>query len=128
MRFTLDEILKVGNHKKENVPTDVQRNLIDLIERVNKLGFTPPMYCSSGYRTEAHNAMIGGAKKSAHVQGKAIDIADPQGKLKRYLMDNSYLLKRYGLRMEHPKCTGGFNGGWCHLDTVPVKYNRIFFA
>jgi hypothetical protein len=128
MRFTLKEVLNTNGHKVETTPEDVKRNMLDLIERVNKLGFQPPMRCSSGYRSPAHNAAIGGAKKSAHAVGKAIDIADPKGLLKQYIMAQPYLLEKLGLRMEHPKCTGGLSGGWCHLDTYPVKYRRIFLA
>ncbi len=38
-----------------------------------------PIKVGSGYRTEAHNRRIGGAKKSQHVQGKALDLYPPEG-------------------------------------------------
>lgn len=33
-----------------------------------------PIYIISGYRCEKHNTTVGGAKKSQHLQGKAVDI------------------------------------------------------
>lgn len=126
MRFTLSEVLAVNGHVIETTPPEICKNLEDLISRVNCLGFQPPMYCSSGYRDPEYNKKIGGATKSAHCQGKAIDIKDPKGLLKQYLLRNTQLLKEYGLRMEEPESTGGLHGGWCHLDTMPVKFRRIF--
>lgn len=38
-----------------------------------------PFLITSGYRCKAHNANVGGAKNSFHVQGLACDIACPQG-------------------------------------------------
>lgn len=128
MRFTLEEVLMVNNHLIEDTPADVITNLKDLIARVNAIKFRPPMWASSVYRDKKQNAAAGGATKSAHMLGKAIDIKDPRGELKQFLMNHKDLLKELGLRMESPIDTGGLHGGWCHLDTMPVKYNRIFRA
>lgn len=130
MKFTLKEVLAVNGHKPENTPKEVCDNLNKLISKVNAIGtkFTKPMLCSSGYRDPAYNKKIGGATKSAHCLGKAMDIRDPKGELKKFLMTNPKLLEEQGLRMEHPDDTGGMNAGWCHLDIQPVKYNRIFHA
>ena len=43
-----------------------------LIELRDKL--KQPMVISSGYRSEAHNIAIGGSKRSAHLQGCAVDV------------------------------------------------------
>lgn len=34
-----------------------------------------PMYITSSYRDEAYNASVGGAPKSMHITGKAVDIS-----------------------------------------------------
>lgn len=128
VRFTLVEVLKANSHTVKSTPEDVKANLKDLIARVNAIQFRPPMYCSSGYRSPKQNAAIGGAKRSAHMLGKAMDIRDPEGQLKQFLVKHEALLEELGLRMESPLDTGGLNGGWCHLDTMPVKYKRIFRA
>jgi len=33
-----------------------------------------PMIITSGYRTPEHNAAVGGAKRSYHLQGRAVDV------------------------------------------------------
>lgn len=38
-----------------------------------------PLRVLSAYRTLAHNAAIGGAKNSQHVQGRALDLRPPVG-------------------------------------------------
>lgn len=120
MYFTVEEILKAGGHT--DAPEAVKKNLEDLCRRVNALGYKPACHCNSGYRTPEHNKQIGGAPKSAHVQGKAIDIRDPKGELKEWILEHDYLLEKLGLRMEDPKSTPS----WCHLDTMPVKNFRVF--
>ena len=124
MKFTLEEVLKVNGHTPNSVPADIKKNLEDLIARVNKIGYPKPMVCSSGYRDPAYNKKIGGATKSAHCQGRAIDISDKDGKLKEYIMNQKGLLEKLGLRMESAKSAPT----WCHLDTMPVKYSRVFLA
>tara|TARA_R100001377_G_C3174971_1_gene104474 strand:- start:39 stop:425 length:387 start_codon:yes stop_codon:yes gene_type:complete len=37
--------------------------------------FNQPMYITSGYRDGAYNEVIGGGKTSAHLTGKAVDVA-----------------------------------------------------
>lgn len=128
MKFTLEEVLAVNKHTVYDTPEEIQANLRTLIAKVNAIKFRPPMWCSSGYRDPKYNASIGGATKSAHTLGRAMDISDPRGELKQFLVAHKDLLKDLGLRMESPIDTGGLHGGWCHLDTMPVKYNRIFRA
>lgn len=40
----------------------------------NSLGGSPVIHVVSGWRSEEHNARVGGAKRSMHVQGRAADI------------------------------------------------------
>jgi zinc D-Ala-D-Ala carboxypeptidase len=42
-----------------------------------------PFIITSGYRTPAHNASVGGASSSAHMQGLAADIAAPTDGMRR---------------------------------------------
>ena len=39
-----------------------------------RIKFNEPMIITSGYRHPAHNMAIGGARYSAHVQGRAVDV------------------------------------------------------
>lgn len=62
-----------------------------------------------------------GAPKSAHKQGKAVDVFDPQGALERWLTDE--LLEEFGLYREEPNATPG----WVHLtDRAPGSGKRTF--
>ena len=46
--------------------------------------FGHPLIVLSGYRTEAHNRKVGGARRSQHVQGRALDLRPATGGI-RYL-------------------------------------------
>lgn len=122
MKFTLEEVLKVNGHTVAGTPDPVKRNLIDLIDRVNKLGYPRPAICTSGYRDPKYNAKIGGAKRSPHCLGKAIDVSDRDGKIKEWIMEHDWLLEELGLRMEAISATPT----WAHFDTMPVKNSRVF--
>lgn len=79
---------------------------------------------SSGWRPPQVNASTSGAApKSKHMTCNAIDIYDPDGDLDDYLMDNTSLLKKYGLSMEHPSATKG----WCHLQQIPPRSGKTVF-
>jgi uncharacterized protein YcbK (DUF882 family) len=51
----------------------VDKKLVNLLEEI-RVAIGKPIIIMSGYRCEAHNAKVGGAKKSQHVQGTAADI------------------------------------------------------
>lgn len=68
---------------------------------------------SSGYRSPAQNAAASGAKLSLHMQCKACDISDVDGKLDAWCTANQNLLANLGLWQEHPDST---KAGWTHLD------------
>lgn len=62
-----------------------------------------------------------GSPKSAHKQGRAVDVFDPKGKLDAWLDDGK--LEAFGLYREAPQATKG----WCHLtDRAPGSGRRTF--
>ncbi len=62
-----------------------------------------------------------GAPQSAHKQGMAVDVYDPDGAFDDWLTDD--ILRDYGLYREHPAATRG----WCHLTTrAPASGKRTF--
>lgn len=62
-----------------------------------------------------------GAKNSAHKQGRAVDVYDPDGKLDELIDDK--LLEQYGLYREAPVATPT----WVHLqDRPPGSGKRTF--
>lgn len=128
MRFTVQELLKAGQHKWKESEVDAVtlRNLEDLCRKLNMLGWVPPMQATSCLRSLADQKRINpSAMGSAHLYGCAVDIADPMGKLDSWLQtpEGKKALINCGLFVEHPDSTIG----WCHLQTyAPKSFNRTF--
>lgn len=78
---------------------------------------------NSGWRPKAINAKAGGAPKSKHMTGQAIDLADPKGDLGRWCLDNLSELARIGLWIESPERTQS----WLHAQIVPPASKRRVF-
>lgn len=76
---------------------------------------------TSGYRTPAANKAAGGAKKSAHLEGRAADFADPKGEFAAWCLKNVHLLEECRLWMEDPSATKG----WVHLQCREARA-RVF--
>lgn len=87
----------------------------------------PNRGCNSGWRPLAINGNTpNAAKKSKHLLGQAIDIADPDKKLAEWMMTKAgkSALEEIGLWAEHPSATPG----WCHVQIVPPRSgNRVFY-
>lgn len=106
---------------------EVKTNALDLIKRVNNL-FTALQLevpaVTSGWRPLAVNMRAGGAKRSLHMTGRAVDLRDKTGDVKAAVMARPQFLLDYGLWMEHPDNTVG----WAHFDTGvrTARLVRIF--
>ena len=48
--------------------------LLDMIDEAREI-YGKPIRVTSGYRTESHNAKVGGVSSSSHLKGLAIDVA-----------------------------------------------------
>lgn len=106
---------------------ELRANMEKLLEIINQVRheYGKPFFITSGYRTPEHNAAIGGAKNSAHTKCLAIDIADPNGLIGKWIINNN-ILEKYDLYMESLDVTQkNKNRSWVHLDLIPRK-NRIF--
>lgn len=60
----------------DNAPAAARQNLVklaELLERVRAAGGGAPLQVTSGYRSPAHNAAVGGSDTSQHVTGSAAD-------------------------------------------------------
>lgn len=71
-----------------------------------------------------------GAAKSAHKQGRAVDIYDPDGALDKLISEydsanglQNTVLEQFDLYREHP----GATSGWCHLSDRPTSDGRRNF-
>lgn len=105
----------------------IRSNAIELLRRVNALLYAlhvANVTVSSGWRPKEVNDMYGGAPRSYHISGQAVDIADHDKRLAKELADRTWLLKEHDLWMEDPKATAT----WIHLDTGirPERDVRIF--
>lgn len=56
---------------------DPPPELLTVLERIRSISGAP-LAVRSGYRCEAHNAAVGGARRSQHLLGRAADI--PEGR------------------------------------------------
>lgn len=89
-------------------------NLLQACEDVRRM-FNRPMTVISGYRTPEYNAKIGGAKKSQHMQGRAVDfVIDgvPPATVQKAIFENQHSLHRIRGFGEYPTFT--------HIDTRPT--------
>lgn len=122
--ITVKEYLK---GRDEDFPLTLQmyENLVNLLSKVNVLRelWGKPMIVTSGYRPKALNAKAGGAPNSHHMHCAAIDIADPDGSLKAWLLADLPRLERLGLWMEDPS----YCQGWCHLQIFPPSSGKRVF-
>lgn len=76
-----------------------------------------PLPILSGFRTEAYNRSIGGARLSRHVQGDAADLRPPRGWTSARL--HALILKMYNAG-ELPLLGGlGLYPGFVHVDVRP---------
>ncbi|MBO7730988.1 MAG: hypothetical protein J6S67_00495 [Methanobrevibacter sp.] len=126
MRFSLSELLNAGSHKwkESEVDSVTLKNLEDLCRKINALGYTPPMYASSCLRSLADQKRINPkAMGSSHLYGCSVDVADPDGKLAKWVKANKKKLEECGLWVENPEKTPG----WVHFQTLaPKSMNRFF--
>lgn len=132
--ITLEELFGRWLHHPD--ATDVRRaNGVELLAKVNPLlqcaaeagialrtnPTTGSLVSGKDYGGFRPQSCSEGAPGSAHKQGKAVDIFDPEGELDDWLDDSK--LEQFGLYREHPAATRG----WCHLtDRAPGSGRRTF--
>lgn len=75
--FSLEELTQTGTGLQNDPPVEVAGNMLrlaNLLEEVRKLLGDYPILVNSGYRSERVNRAVGGARNSAHTEGRAADI------------------------------------------------------
>lgn len=108
------------------VAESIADNAADLLWRVNHFLMTwdREVRVSSGYRSPAYNKTLpGAAKNSKHMAGRAIDLADYDRALARFVFIKAEVLDACGLWCEDMRCTKG----WVHFQSVPPASGRRFF-
>lgn len=126
--ITLDDYLmgRQSQYAEELSDNNVIEHATVLLEQVN--GFLSALNLKakvrSGWRPKEINQRVGGSLGSYHIVGRAIDLSDNSGCLKKVIETQSSLLRTFNLWMEHPSKTPT----WCHLDngTRRDRLTRIF--
>lgn len=107
------------DHRTDEV-CDMSPQLLTLLVDIKELlGTSKPFHVISGYRSPATNNMLSQqsgavAKKSLHMQGKAIDIRVPGVDIK-YLHKSALALKAGGVGLYS-------RSGFVHIDVGRVRY------
>ena len=105
---------------------EISDNLDKLLISMNQVrtAWATPMIVNSGWRPPSINAATpGAAKASKHMIGLAVDIADPDGKLWTWVLQNLDLMQQLGLYFEDKRWTPN----WVHFQLgAPGSGKRIF--
>lgn len=131
--ITMNELLS-NQATFDSLDKDVQENLNQLFLKVNivRKEYGKPMIVTSGLRTKKHHLEIYARKgiyppkvpmKSNHLFGRAVDFADGDGKLKKWILENIALMEEIGLWMEDFNATKT----WVHFQINPPKSGNRFF-
>ena len=103
-------------------PLFVDSELVQVLQAIRD-HFGAPVVITSGYRTAAHNAAVGGSKSSQHLLGRAADFwveGVPVATVADYaekLLPGRGGIGRYPKDAAHPSR----KTGWVHIDTRTNK-------
>ena len=97
----------------------IDESLVMLLQCIRE-HFGKPITITSGYRTAAHNAAVGGAKSSQHLLGRAADIQVADTTVEAVAAYAESLMPDWGGVGRYP-VKAGRTKGWVHVDTRPNK-------
>lgn len=122
-----DELLKGRDQQYPNDYTqEISDNLDKLLIVMNQIrsAWGKPMTVDSGWRPPSINASTpGAATHSKHMLGLAVDIADADGSLWSWVLENLELMQQLGIFFEDRRWTPN----WVHFGLgAPASGKRIF--
>jgi len=97
----------------------IDESLVVLLQCIRE-HFGKPVTITSGYRTAAHNAAVGGAKSSQHLLGRAADIQVQDTDPLAVAAYAESLMPGWGGVGRYPVKPGRARG-WVHVDTRTKK-------
>lgn len=142
----IDPLAKISNHftwneaaylpswgrmatEADGLTVQVLDSLKDTFTRLDKvrdfLGVPIVVLCA--FRPVAYNALVGGAARSPHLEGKAVDFHCDEltaDQIRQKILD-AKKLEEWDLRMEDPSAL--VHRGWVHLDTRKPEFEHPRF-
>ena len=104
---------------KDGTDTVIVDEALTVVLQCIREHFGKPVVITSGYRTAAHNAVVGGAKSSQHL-GRAADIRVPGVSVEDVAAYAESLMPDWGGVGRYPVKAGRATG-WVHVDTRANK-------
>lgn len=111
--FTLDELVVSVEGTRRGIRNEPPSDAIEQLGRLCTFILQPvrdsyqmPLVVSSGYRNEIINRLVGGARNSLHLEGRAADFIIPG-------IDNRHICKRI-VEMRLPFDQLIYEGTWVH--------------
>ena len=91
--------------------------LSDIFEEIRWDAGNKPIKVNSAYRTPNHNRKIGGAQKSQHMQGRALDLEPPKG---MKIIEFYKIIRKLARAIPSIKGLGRYRT-FVHFDIRPTK-------
>ena len=122
-------LYELNQHGYPTTP-EIDANLAILLEKINQVrkAWGVPMIVDSGLRSAEQQQQLiaegkSNAPKSKHLTGQAVDIADKNGELKKWVLENMPLMEQIGFWFEDFNSTPS----WVHFQIVPPASGKRIF-
>lgn len=116
-RSNTADLKGIPNHPNTYQKMNLEKLIVRVLDPIRSL-YGKPIYVNSGFRSATLNEVIGGAKNSQHMSGKAADITAGNPKENKKLLDIILFLYQEGDidfdQLINEKPVGG-NPSWIHI-------------